>query len=574
MYLRLSRMVALLCAILILGSTAAVWAQGGQTGASPAQRIEVMRQRLEAMRRSLNSAIAAMNAKDSGENGKPAPDDPRERLRGLEKEVGSVLGEVNEVRGKQDRSERYDAAILDRLETSVTDLNTRVEAGLRDTAAQRDVRVTPTTTASSTTKKKKKGRLFGLLGGGGEDKYAELTGTVAAGRDRVLFEDAVREVRKGNQDTGRLLFNTIITTYPDSPYLRLSKLAIADSFYLEGTTSALLQAAAAYQDWLTFFPTDPLADDAMLKVAEAEMRQMGLADRDVSHARKAEQRLKVLVQQFPQTQLRQTVQQRLDDVQENLAMHNLQVAQFYYDARYKNHKGGLKGAQSRLLEVATKYPHFSYMAEVLYRLGATYIEEEEPDEAAKYFQQIVRNYPNSQYAEKAKDQLTAIGAQIPAPDPERLKIPEPERPSFTKALLTQIAGSANVNVSKDGILISHDSKSTTDLIDKAIANQGEIPSNETPNAQVNRTAPARPPAPAPTVSAQPNEKKGEGIEKKVGGAEIKFGAPQQGSPVPDRVNPAMPKLPPAATPTTGPKKEETKTTDTLPANTTPTGTKP
>jgi len=64
-------------------------------------------------------------------------------------------------------------------------------------------------------------------------------------------------VRKGDHETGRLLFTTIITTYPDSPYLPMAKLAIADSFYLEGTTSALIQAGQAYQDWLTFFPRIP-----------------------------------------------------------------------------------------------------------------------------------------------------------------------------------------------------------------------------------------------------------------------------------------------------------------------------
>src|SRR6185503_787378 len=156
-------------------------------------------------------------------------------------------------------------------------------------------------------KKKKKGKFFGLLGRG-DNKYEELTGTVAPGRDRVLFEEAAKQVRKGQHETGRLLFSTIINTYPDSPFLPLAKLAIADSFYLEGTTSALVQAAQAYLDWLTFFPTDPLADDAMLKVAESEMRQMGLSDRDVTHARKAEQRLKSLLQQFPQTKLRPIVE--------------------------------------------------------------------------------------------------------------------------------------------------------------------------------------------------------------------------------------------------------------------------
>src|ERR1700754_5084805 len=158
-----------------------------------------------------------------------------------------------------------------------------------------------------------------------------MKGGAVSGRYRVLFEEAAKEVRKGHHDTGRLLFATIINTYPDSPFLPLAKLAIADSFFLEGTTSALIQAAQAYQDWLTFFPTDPLADDASLKVAEAEMRQMGLSNRDITHARKAEIKLKALLQTYPQSPLRPTVEDRLREVQENLAMHNLSIARFYQD---------------------------------------------------------------------------------------------------------------------------------------------------------------------------------------------------------------------------------------------------
>src|SRR4029078_2864828 len=233
-----------------------------------------------------------------------------------------------------------------------------------------------------------------------------------AGRDRVLFEEAAKEVRKGRYDTGRLLFSTIINPYPDSRFLPLAKLAIADSFFLEGTTSALIQAAQAYQDWLTFFPTDPLADDAMLKVAEAEMRQMGLSDRDISHARKAEQRLKALLQQYPKTSLRPTVEDRLHEVQENLAMHNLTIARFYGD-RFTQQKGGLKGEQSRLKEIVDKYPCFSYNDEVLYRLASTYQAEEEPDEAAKYYQQLIIGFPESQFNEKDREQLNIIGAAIP-----------------------------------------------------------------------------------------------------------------------------------------------------------------
>ncbi len=489
--------LATLCVALILSAVPTALAQGNpQSDLSAMQRLDVMKSKLESLRRSLNNAISTLAPK-SGDK-KEAVDDPRQRLQGLEKEVGSILSEVNDIRGKQERSERYDATVLDRLETSVVDIDTRAQAGLQATAS---ARTAGAASGRAPAKKKKKGKFFGLFGGGGEDKYADLTGEVSPGRDRVLFEEAAKQVRKGSHETGRLLFTTIINTYPDSPFLPLAKLAIADSFYLEGTTSNLIQAAQAYQDWLTFFPTDPLADDAMLKVAESEMRQMGLADRDITHARKAEQRLKVLLQQYPQTRLRPEVEQRLREVQENLAMHNLQIGNFYYKAKYEQQKGGLKGAQSRYREIVEKYPHFSFMDEVLFRLATTYQQEEEPDEAAKYYQQILKNHPNSDFGEKAREQLSIIGAPIPEPDPERKNAPPPVRPGMLGNLMQQVSGRADVTTDKNGVLISKDGKEGTDLIDEAIKYNGQLPTNITPKAPTQRTE--RKPVPASSSPVSP-----------------------------------------------------------------------
>ena len=288
--------LAVFCA-LVFGLPKVGFAQrtGGQSELSTSQRLDVMDSKLDLMRRSLSSAVKGLES--SGQEKKTNADDPVVRLKGLQKEVSSLTNEVADIRSKNDKAEKFDVTAVDRLEASVAELNTRVQSGLQETAGARN---SAATAAASKDKKGKKkgGKFFGLFGGGGEDKYADLTGTAVAGRDRVLFEEATKEVRKGHFDTGRLLFANIINTYPDSAFLALAKLAIADSFFLEGTTSSLIQAAQAYQDWLTFFPTDPLADDASLKVAEAEMRQMGLSDRDISHARKAELRLKVLLQQW------------------------------------------------------------------------------------------------------------------------------------------------------------------------------------------------------------------------------------------------------------------------------------
>ena len=477
-------------AVFIFASLGTAWAQGNTNELSIMQRLDVMRSKLEAMHRSLSSATSSMAAPSEKE--KKNPDDPRQRLQGLDREVRSILTEVNDIRGKQERSDKYDHAIVDRLEAAVAETNTKVEAGLQSTAS---ARISAATSGSTSGKKKKKGGGFlGIFGGGGDDKYEELTGTVAAGRDRVLFEEAAKEVRKGSHETGRLLFSTIINTYPDSRVLPLAKLAIADSFYLEGTTASLVQAAQAYQDWLTFFPTDPLADDAMLKVAEAEMRQMGLSDRDITHARKAEQRLKALLQQYPQTNLRAVVEDHLRDTQESLAMHNLGVARFYYEARYNKGRGtGLKGAQSRLKEIIDKYPNFSLRDEVLFRLATTYQLEEEPDEAAKYYQDLLRNFPNSDYTEKAREQLSIIGAGIPDPDPARKNVMPAERPGFMGNIIQQVSGRADVSVNANGILISKEKKEgRSDLIDEAVKYNGQLPANLTPVAPVQRST--RPPA--------------------------------------------------------------------------------
>lgn len=501
-----SRLTAhlVISAALIMSFVGAVAAQGTTQAELPAiQRLDVMRSKLDSMRRSLQSAMSSMAPKaDEKRNA----EHPYERLRSLDKEIGPLSSEVNNTRAKQERAERYDPTLLDQLEASVADLNTRVQAGLQATAGAR----TSAATADATPgKKKKKGKFLGLFGGGGGDKYEDLTGTAAAGRDRVLFEEAAKEVRKGNHETGRLLFSTIINTYPDSGFLPLAKLAIADSFYLEGTTSSLVQAAQAYLDWLTFFPTDPLADDAMLKVAEAEMRQMGLSDRDVTHARKAEQRLKALLQQYPQSNLKPVVEDRLREAQESLAMHSYKIGDFYLEPRYKQGKGGLKGAQSRYKEVNEKYPHFSLRDGVLFKLAYTYQQEEEPDEAAKYYQELLRMFPNSDYAEKAKEQLAIIGLPVPEPDPSRRNFAPPPRPGFMGTLMKEVSGKADVTVNTNGILISKDKKeNANDLIDEALKYNGELPTNVMPAAPVQRTRQTPPanqnPRPTPPAGTQPS----------------------------------------------------------------------
>ncbi|HEX8163478.1 MAG TPA: outer membrane protein assembly factor BamD [Pyrinomonadaceae bacterium] len=545
-----SLIAAVTCAVVVsglapagLGARAQQQQPQGQTAArgegTPATRVSVMRSRLDTLRRTLNAALAGLNAgddKDKKDKEKKSSE-AAARLRGLEREAGHLLNEIADISNKIDRAEKYEVAELDKLEGAAADLNDRAERALQETAGERRV-ATAAAAAGAPPKKKKKGggflglgRLFG--GSGDEDKYAELLSGVKPGRDRELFEEAAKLARKSNYEGSRLLFETIINTYPESPYLPHAKLAIADTFYLEGSTSALIQAGNAYQEWLTFFPTDPLADEVMLKAAEVEMRQMGLPDRDPTHARKAEQRLRALLQQFPETTLRPDAQIRLNEVQENLGMHTFSVGNFYYDRYLRGVAPNPNGAQSRYREVVEKYPNFSRLDKALYLLAETYVQVEQPDEAAKYFQRILREFPQSEFAEKAAEQLDAIGAAKPEADQAaKQRVPPPDR-GMMRRFLEQVMGTTAATTDRNGVLISKDSDAPA-LIDVVIENKGTLPATvPTATRSSTRIAPARPAAATPQPApAKKND--GDGLKPQP----TKTGQPATGS------DPTKPSVPP------------------------------
>ncbi len=473
----------ILSLFLVFGFALTGAAQNKEGQGSVSQRLDVMRQRLETMRRSVESAASVL--KDENKDDKAKKDDkskaetPLGRLRGLGKEASSLQSEVNTLRGKVDRAEKYEISEIDQLEATVGELQTRTDNALTETAG---ARANPESAEGKAREVKKKKKFLGIFGGG-TDEYEELIGTVTPGRDRELFIVATKEVRKNNYDVGRLLFQTIITTYPDSPYLPMSKLAVADSFFIEGSTGGLIQAIAAYQDWLTFFPTHPLADRVLLKIAESQMRQIGLPTRDATRAKIAEQRLKALLQQYPNSILKADVEKRLAQVQDNLGLHNLSIANFYYIQSVDQKKGGLKGAQSRYREIVDKYPNFAFQDEVLFKLANTYLIEEETDQAARYFQRIVRDFPNSDYVAKSIEQLKLIGATVPEPSPERKNVLPPEDKSFFNNFKNELFGIYPMTIDKDGVLMTDDfDKTKFELIDQIIKNEGDINSSQIPKA--------------------------------------------------------------------------------------------
>jgi outer membrane protein assembly factor BamD len=265
------------------------------------------------------------------------------------------------------------------------------------------------------------------------------------GRDKELYEQASQKARKGRYDEARLLYNVVITTYADSEYLPLAKLAIADSFYLEGGTSNLEQAIGGYKDFAQYFPTHPKVCDVKHKIAHALMRQMGAYNRDASKAKQAEFQLKAALQSCLTAQVRPAIESDLKDVQQVLGLHELDVARFYINTRQ-----AYKAGESRLRDIISQYPFFSYFDESLYLLGVSLIEQEQPEEAAEYFTRLVRDFPNSEFSKPGRNYLEKLGKALPTPSNSD---PAPVRPSFV-GKFSLILGNNGLEISRDGVLLS------------------------------------------------------------------------------------------------------------------------
>ena len=246
--------------------------------------------------------------------------------------------------------------------------------------------------------------------------------------DKVLFDRAMDAMKHNRFEVARMTLQTLINTYPDSEYIARAKLAVADSWYAEGGSTALTQAEIEYKDFETFFPNMPEAAEAQLKLANIHYQQMEKPDRDFTHGMRAEQEYRQLIMQFPDSKLVPEAKQRLLEVQEVLAEREFRIGRFYYLRQ------SYPAAIARLRTIVDRYPLYSQVDEALYLLGQSYegeiamlrarkldetgkarMIEQATNAAAEAYSRILTRYPVMDRADDAKSRLAALHRPVPRP---------------------------------------------------------------------------------------------------------------------------------------------------------------
>jgi outer membrane protein assembly factor BamD len=257
--------------------------------------------------------------------------------------------------------------------------------------------------------------------------------------DKVLFDKAMDAMRHNRFDVARLTLQTLINTYPDSEFIARAKLAVGDSWYAEGGTAALAQAEQEYSDFEIFFPNMPEAAEAQLKIANIHYQQMEKADRDYTHAKRAEDEYRKVILQYPDSKLVPEAKQRLLEVQEVLADREFMIGRFYYLRQ------SYLPSVARLQSLVDKYPLYSQADEALYLLGQDYEGQiarlrlaptcdqhglprgclaeavkaqyigEFTKSASKAYDQIITRYPLMERSDDARKRLASLKQPVPRP---------------------------------------------------------------------------------------------------------------------------------------------------------------
>ena len=302
------------------------------------------------------------------------------------------------------------------------------------------------------------------------------------------------------------------------------------------------QAEIEYKDFRTFFPNMPEAAEAQLKVANIHYQEMEKADRDYTHAMRAEEEYRSLLLEYPDSKLVPQAKQRLREVQEVLAQREYNIGRFYYL------RLAYPAAIARLKTLVDRYPLYSGADEALYLLGQSYegeinvirqngrmnevgkgkMIEQLTKEASEAYGRIIKRYPAMDRALDAKARLEGLHQPVPRPTRAMLEQNKKEVASRQQAgIMSSMLG--NFEKHPDVAKASHVGDPT--MVDPAPTNPGDVvrrvanaaglggdnkvgvetistdgkvaPNQEAPRSDAPRADPATAPAPEQPAAAEP-----------------------------------------------------------------------
>ena len=255
---------------------------------------------------------------------------------------------------------------------------------------------------------------------GGVKKPDKLTQELLTTPKEALFEKGKALIEKKKWEQGRKYLSFVFETYPNDPVGRDALLLVADSYVRQGGTSAYTEARYRYRDYLNRYPDAPKRDYARYQFAYCSDKEHGKPDRDQTPTRETIQQYQALIREYPDSAYAGAARERVRQLIDLLAEHEFSVGYFYM------RKGSLGSAMGRFSSVEERFPEYGAKDKLFYYQGRTLSRLGREDEAARYYSRLLEEYPQSDFAKKARDRLKKL--KVPTPSSEEKQARKPQAP--------------------------------------------------------------------------------------------------------------------------------------------------
>jgi outer membrane protein assembly factor BamD len=224
--------------------------------------------------------------------------------------------------------------------------------------------------------------------------------------DRFLMDRGNEAIGKRNWVEAREYYRQVVDNYPQSPLRPDAKLGIGETYLGEGSTESLVLSANEFREFLTFYPTNPKADQAQYKLATTYVKQMKAAARDQSATKDALKEFQVFFDRFPNSALMPEVKKQWREARDRLSEASYLVGYQYYRQRW------YPGAVDRFREVLREDPEYSKRDAVYFYLAESLAKSSKPAEAVPYFERVLTEFEQSEHTEDAKKRLTELKVEV------------------------------------------------------------------------------------------------------------------------------------------------------------------